>query len=297
MAISPALPRPSAHAWPMDGLPDPEVAERPTRRRFTAAYKVAILDELDRATTPGSKGAILRREGLYSSHVTDWRRLRALGGLEALGRSRGPKAAHPLVAENERLRATVGRLEARLTRAEKVIAVQGNVSALLRELSLESAETFPWTAITFSARVSRASSRPTVARRRSFSATSGWAALGPRDRPRASRPPSARRRRQSVTWLPYRPSRRRMAPLEPGVVARSSSSRMATLYAAVKRRRVGRSATSGSGSLSIDQACAPGRGRAGEMAMTGTPPYPPSFSDQGRPGVSPNLGREGIPSS
>jgi hypothetical protein len=123
----------------MDRLPDPEVAERPTRRRFTAAYKVAILDELDRATTPGSKGAILRREGLYSSHVTDWRRLRALGGLEALGRSRGPKGAHPLVAENERLRATVGRLEARLTRAEKVIAVQGNVSALLRELSLESA--------------------------------------------------------------------------------------------------------------------------------------------------------------
>jgi len=139
MAISPALPRPGAHAWPMDRLPDPEVAERPTRRRFTAAYKVAILDELDRATTPGSKGAILRREGLYSSHVTDWRRLRALGGLEALGRSRGPKAAHPLVAENERLRATVGRLEARLIRAEKVIAVQGNVSALLRELSLESA--------------------------------------------------------------------------------------------------------------------------------------------------------------
>ena len=140
MAISPALPRPGAHAWPMDRLPDPEVAERPTRRRFTAAYKVAILNELDRATTPGSKGAILRREGLYSSHVTDWRRLRALGGLEALGRSRGPKAAHPLVAENERLRATVGRLEARLTRAEKVIAVQGNVSALLRELSLGSAD-------------------------------------------------------------------------------------------------------------------------------------------------------------
>src|SRR5665811_531931 len=79
MAISPALPRPGAHAWPMDRLPDPEVAERPTRRRFTAAYKVAILDELDRATTPGSKGAILRREGLYSSHVTDWRRLRRSG--------------------------------------------------------------------------------------------------------------------------------------------------------------------------------------------------------------------------
>lgn len=140
MAISPALPRSGAHAWPMDEPPDPEVRERPTRRRFPAAYKAAILDELDRATEPGAKGAILRREGLYSSHVTEWRRLRALGGLEALGRSRGPRAAGPLVAENERLRATVGRLEARLTRAEKVIAVQGNVSALLRELSLEGAE-------------------------------------------------------------------------------------------------------------------------------------------------------------
>jgi len=140
MAISPAPPRPGAHAWPMERLPDPEVPERPTRRRFAAAYKAVILDELDRATTPGAKGAILRREGLYSSHVTDWRRVRALGGLEALGRPRGPKPAHPLVAENERLRATVGRLEARLTRAEKVIAVQGNVSALLRELSLEGAE-------------------------------------------------------------------------------------------------------------------------------------------------------------
>ena len=85
-------------------------------------------------------GALAR---LYSSHITEWRRLRALGGLEALGRSRGPRPAHPLVAENERLRDTVGRLEARLTRAEKVIAVGGNVSALLRELSLEGTEPKP----------------------------------------------------------------------------------------------------------------------------------------------------------
>ena len=141
MAISPAPPRPGVHAWPMDRVPDPEVPERPTRRRFSAAYKAAILDELDRATEPGAKGTILRREGLYSSHATDWRRLRALGGLAALGRPRGPRPTHPLVAENERLRATLGRLEARLIRAQKVIAVQGNVSALLRELSLESAET------------------------------------------------------------------------------------------------------------------------------------------------------------
>jgi hypothetical protein len=127
----------------MDTIPDPEVRERPVRRRFAAAYKLAILDELDHATAPGAKGAILRREGLYSSHVTEWRRLRALGGLEALGRPRGPRPPDPLVAENERLRGKVEHLEARLVRAEKVIAVQGNVSALLRELSLESAEPKP----------------------------------------------------------------------------------------------------------------------------------------------------------
>jgi len=143
MAITAALSRPAGHPWPMDTMPDPEVAERPTRRRFTAAYKVAILDAYEAATEPGAKGALLRREGLYSSHVTEWRRLHALGGLKALGRPRGPRPAHPLVAENERLRDKVGRLEARLSRAEKVIAVQGNVSALLRELSLEGAEPKP----------------------------------------------------------------------------------------------------------------------------------------------------------
>ena len=124
----------------MDQDPDPEVDERPTRRVFTAAYKAAILDELDRATEPGARGALLRREGLYSSHITDWRRLRRAGGLDALGRPRGPRAADPLVAENRELRERAARLEARLERAERVIAVQGNVSALLRELSLGSAD-------------------------------------------------------------------------------------------------------------------------------------------------------------
>lgn len=74
----------------MDQDPDPEVVERPRRRVFTAAYKAAILDELDRSTEPGTTGELLRREGLYSSHLVDWRRLRATGGLEALGRPRGP---------------------------------------------------------------------------------------------------------------------------------------------------------------------------------------------------------------
>jgi len=124
----------------MDQDPDPEVVERPRRRVFTAAYKAAILDELDQVTEPGAKGALLRREGLYSSHIVDWRRLRAAGGLEALGRPRGPRPADPLEIENERLRGQVERLRTRLDRAERVIAVQGNVSALLRELSLGSAD-------------------------------------------------------------------------------------------------------------------------------------------------------------
>jgi len=143
MAISAALQRPAVHPWPMDKIPDPEVPERPTRRRFSGVYKLAILNELDQAAGPGAKGAIMRREGLYSSNITEWRKLRAASDPGALARARGPRAADPLVAENERLRNKVEHLQVRLGRAEKVIAVQGNVSALLRELSLESAERKP----------------------------------------------------------------------------------------------------------------------------------------------------------
>ena len=79
---------------PMDGqvhagpMPDPEVPERPVRRRFSAQYKLDILAEIDRAE-PGGIGAILRREGLYSSHLVDWRRARDRGALEALARPSG----------------------------------------------------------------------------------------------------------------------------------------------------------------------------------------------------------------
>ena len=143
MAISAALQRAGVHPWPMDKIPDPEVPERPTRRRFSGAYKLAILNELDQAAGPGAKGAIMRREGLYSSSITEWRRQRAANNSESLARARGPQPADPLVAENERLRNKVDHLQVRLARAEKVIAVQGNVSALLRELSLESADPKP----------------------------------------------------------------------------------------------------------------------------------------------------------
>ena len=133
----------SVHAGPMAEVADPEVPERAKRRRFTASYKLAILDELDQATEPGAKGAILRREGLYTSHIVEWRRARDAGALEALGRPRGRKPANPLAGEVERLQRENARLRDRLDTANKVIEVQGNLSALLEGLLAESAQDQP----------------------------------------------------------------------------------------------------------------------------------------------------------
>ena len=72
------------------GASDPELVERPRRRRFGAEYKLRIVREADRCTRPGEVGALLRREGLYSSILTEWRRARDAGGLEVLERPRGP---------------------------------------------------------------------------------------------------------------------------------------------------------------------------------------------------------------
>ena len=112
-------------------MPDPEVLERPRRRRFTAAYKLAVLTEVDAATEPGAIGAILRREGLYSSHLVDWRRARDRGALEALARPHGRPKPNPLAREVEGLRRDNARLTARLTTAERIIEIQSKVSALL----------------------------------------------------------------------------------------------------------------------------------------------------------------------
>jgi transposase-like protein len=114
--------------------PDPELVERPRRRKFTAAYKLAIVREADSCTQSGEVGALLRREGLYSSHLVDWRRQRDAGALEALSKRRGRRAKSPTKAEIERLRRRAERAEAELEKARKVIEVQGNVSALLGEL-------------------------------------------------------------------------------------------------------------------------------------------------------------------
>ena len=112
----------------------PELTIRPRRRRtFTAADKLRILAEIDRAA-PGRTGAILRREGLYSSALTDWRRQRDAGAYEALTAvKRGPKSAepNPLTAEHARLLRDNKRLTLQLQRAEAVIDIQKKVALLL----------------------------------------------------------------------------------------------------------------------------------------------------------------------
>ncbi len=114
--------------------PGPELVERARRRRFSAQYKLRIVREADACTRPGEVGALLRREGLYSSILTEWRRARDAGALEALGRPRGRPRVDPREAEMAALRRRAERAEAELEKARRVIEVQGNVSALLGEL-------------------------------------------------------------------------------------------------------------------------------------------------------------------
>jgi len=114
--------------------PDPEVPERPTRRHFTAAYKLGVLRTADAATKPGEIAALLRREGLYSSHLVTWRRQREVGTLRALTpQKRGPKAApvNPLARRVAELERDKRGLERRLKQAELIIDLQKKVSELL----------------------------------------------------------------------------------------------------------------------------------------------------------------------
>jgi transposase len=114
-------------------LPDPAVSEKPDRRRFTAEYKLRVLQEADRCAQPGELGALLRREGLYSSHLSNWRQLRDEGALSGLAKRRGrkPAANAELLAENERLKRHAQRLEAKLRQAETIIEVQKKLSEIL----------------------------------------------------------------------------------------------------------------------------------------------------------------------
>ena len=111
---------------------NPEVSAKAQRRKFTGEYKLSIVEEADRITDPGEIGALLRREGLYSSHLVGWRLLRATGALGALSSKRGRKAtANPLLEENQKLKSQVVRLEKKLLQAETIIDVQKKLSILL----------------------------------------------------------------------------------------------------------------------------------------------------------------------
>lgn len=113
---------------------NPEVLEKPLRRRFTAEYKLQILKEVDALTDSGQIGALLRREGLYSSHLTTWRRQREAGTIQALQpqkRGRRGRRRDPVIQENEQLRRVNDRLARRLKKAEAIIEIQKKISELL----------------------------------------------------------------------------------------------------------------------------------------------------------------------
>jgi len=125
-AATPALPDPRT--------PDPEVTAKPVRRRFTAEYKLRILREADRCTHPGEVGALLRREGLYSSLLGTWRRQRERGSLLALEAKKRGRKSHkvdPLTRKVAELERENARLQGRLKQAETLIDFQKKVAELL----------------------------------------------------------------------------------------------------------------------------------------------------------------------
>jgi transposase len=127
---------------PHDGGMADDPAARPRRRRFSPEYKLAILAEYDRLTEPGDKGALLRREGLYSSHIVEWRRARDAGALSGLAaQTRRPRRT-PEQVELERVRRRNQRLEAELARTKAALEIVGKAHALLEQLS-ESADSEP----------------------------------------------------------------------------------------------------------------------------------------------------------
>jgi transposase-like protein len=120
---------------------DPEVVPKAKKRQYSAEYKRRVLQEYEACTEPGARGALLRREGLYSSNITNWRRQRERGELAGLtAKKRGPKV-DPQAVENARLQRENERLKKRLEQAELIIDVQKKVSQLLGvEISEDNAE-------------------------------------------------------------------------------------------------------------------------------------------------------------
>ena len=125
-----------AHCMPSLPIhpPDPEVPEKATRRRFSAEYKLNLLRQAEACQGAGDVGALLRREGLYSSHLTTWRRQKEAGilsGLKPKQRGRKANPIHPLEAKNEQLQKENRRLQKRLKKAELIIDIQKKISQML----------------------------------------------------------------------------------------------------------------------------------------------------------------------
>lgn len=114
--------------------PDPQVPARARRRRFTARYKLDILTAYD-AAPDGEKGALLRREGLYSSHIVEWRRAREVGALAGLAQPRGRRRRDPQQERITELEAQKLQLEQELAKARFVVEVQAKLHALLETIS------------------------------------------------------------------------------------------------------------------------------------------------------------------
>lgn len=117
-----------------EGVPDPELVEQAKRRSFPAEYKARVLAEADACTRPGEVGELLRREGLYTSHLTYWRKQRKDGALKELGQPRGRKPADKRDAQIAVLTRRAERAETELAKMKRVVEIQGNVSALLEEM-------------------------------------------------------------------------------------------------------------------------------------------------------------------
>lgn len=125
---------PVPHAVRVEQVPDPQVPERASRRSYSARYKAEILAECERLDRDG-KGALLRREGLYTSLISEWRKQRDRGASEGLGKPRGRPPADPVERENARLRAQFAKLTGDLETSRRVIEVQGKLSTLPEQLA------------------------------------------------------------------------------------------------------------------------------------------------------------------
>lgn len=137
MTTTVTKPAGSVQSGQVSDVPDPEVPERARRRTYTAKYKSQVLAEYEAADRAG-KGALLRREGLYSSLISAWRDQRDAGALHALGKPSGAAPADPAQREVARLRKENERLATDLDKARRVIEVQSKLSALLDTLATDS---------------------------------------------------------------------------------------------------------------------------------------------------------------